>query len=76
MTFSLRGDSIPTGGSGRVLIIDIGDNNEDTLICRSEINFTSIYGNWYLHLTEMSTDDGDRIVNNETRGWARNRDLD
>ena len=67
MTFSLTGyDSIPSDGSGRVLITDInpnGDNNEDALICRSE---TSISGNapvgdWYLHLTEMSTNTSDRV---------------
>ena len=81
MTFSLRGnDSIPTDGSGRVLITDInssGDNNEDALICRSEIDtFTSEFGNWYLHPTEMSTDEGDRILDPDTQGWFRNRALD
>ena len=82
MTFSLRGDSIPTDGSGRVLITDInpnGDNDLDALICRSEINtFTSNGGNWFLHPIERSTDEGDRIVSaaNPDRGWGRNRDLD
>ena len=85
MTFSLTGyDSIPTDGSGQVLITDInptGDNDEDALICRSERDtFTySSPGNWYLHPTESSTDTDDRInpVNgNPDRGWARNRDLD
>ena len=84
MTFSLTGyDSIPTDGSGRVLITDInptGDNNEDALICRSEIDtFTTIVGlgtNWFLDPTGMSTDEGDRIPSPEPRGWNRNRDLD
>ena len=84
VTFSLRGDdSIPTDGSGRVLITDInptGDNNVDALICHSEIDtFTSNGGNWFLLPTEMSIDDGDRIdpVNgNPDRGWLRNRGLD
>ena len=84
VTFSLTGyDSIPTDGSGRVLITDInptGDNNEDALICRSEIDiFTSNGGNWFLLPTEISTDDSDRInpVNgNPDRGWLRNRDRD
>ena len=86
MTFSLRGDSIPTDGSGRVLITDInptGDNDENALICRSEIDtFTTVGGNWFLHPTEMSTnagpngDDGDRILSPDPRGWARNRSLD
>ena len=84
MSFSLRGASIPTNGSGRVLITDInpnGDNNEDALICRSEI-VINFGGNWFLHPTEMSTDDVDRIVNTATsdtaadRGWKRNRDID
>ena len=82
VTFSLRGDdSIPTDGSGRVLITDInpnGDNDEDALICRSEID--TAFGNWYLHPTEMSTDEGDRINirrgGEPDRGWLRNRGLD
>ena len=93
MTFTLRGNSITTDGSGRVLITDINpteDNDEDALICRSEIDtFTSNGGNWFLHPTEMSTDEGDpnddsdngdRIVSGggtpDPRGWSRNRDLD
>ena len=80
MTFSLRGDSIPTDGSGRVLITDInpsGDNNEDALICRSEIDtFTSNGGDWFLNPTEMSTDEGGRIVAPDPAGWTRNRGLD
>ena len=81
MTFSLRGiDSIPTDGSGRVLITDINptvDNDEDALICRSERNnFTTTTGNWYLDPTERSTDDGDRVMSPDPRGWTRNRGLD
>ena len=75
VTFSLRGnDSIPTNGSGCVLITDInpnGDNDEDALICRSGKPI-STGGNWYLHPTEMSTNDTDRInpVNDvPDRGW-------
>ena len=88
VTFSLTGyDSIPTDGSGRVLITDInpiGDNNVDALICRSE-TVVSSGGNWFLHPTEMSTDegdpnddsdDGDRIVDYDPRGWRRNRGYD
>ena len=83
MTFSLRGDSISTDGSGRVLITDInptGDNNDDALICCSEVPIsTALVGDWYLDPTEMSTDSGDRIVNPgdnngvPDRGWNRNR---
>ena len=75
MTFSLRGDSIPTDGSGRVLITTIGDNDETALVCRSG-KATSSGGNWYLHPTEMSTDDGDRITSVADRGWSRNRGID
>ena len=76
MSFSLRGASIPNNGSGHVLITDInpnGDNNEDALICRSEIPSSDL-GNWYLHPTEMSINDVDRIVYDQ--GWARNRGTD
>ena len=81
VTFSLRGnDSIPTDGSGRVLITDInpdGDNDEDALICRSgKPLYGDGVGNWYLHPTEMSTNDGDRIASMPgvpDRGWNRNR---
>ena len=59
MTFTLRGNSIPTDGSGRALITDInpnGDNDEDALICRSEEDISTI-GDWFLHPTEMSIDE-------------------
>ena len=64
MTFSLTGyDSIPTNGSGRILITDINsneDNDMDALICRSE-SVTSQGGNWYLNSNQQSTDADDRI---------------
>ena len=74
MTFSLNGNSIPNDGSGRVNITDIGDTNGNALICRSEKAISS-GGNWYLHPTEMSTDDSDRIGSGGVldRGWSRNR---
>ena len=78
MTLSLRGDSIPTDGSGRIVITDInpdGDNQEDALICHSELPL-SVSGNWYLHPTQQTTDNDDsvRIQANDIRGWRRNRD--
>ena len=81
MTFSLRGNSIPNDGSGSVIIIEInpdGDNNEDALICRSDLEVpTSTLGDWYLHPTEMSINEGDRIVSPPPdRGWNRNRGFD
>ena len=77
MTFSLAGySSIPNDGSGRVNITDIGDTNEDALICRSGKPISS-GGNWYLHPTEMSTDEDDRIRSPPPdRGWSRNRAID
>ena len=70
MTFSLSHNSIPTDGSGRVRVTDIGDTNGNALICHSGIPISS-NGNWYLHPTEMSTDDGDRIGSGGVpdRGW-------
>ena len=54
MTFTLRGISIPTDGSGRVLITDINPaadaNDEDALICHSEIPLPiTVLGDWFLH---------------------------
>ena len=76
---SLAGyDSIPTDGSGRVRINDInpnGVNDEDALICHSgkPISGDGV-GDWFLHPTEMSTEDDDRIANPPVdRGWLRNR---
>ena len=77
---SLRGGPIPTDGSGRIVITDVNPDgniiNEDALICQSD-EPTSVRGNWYLHPTEQTTDDGDRIgdgnTGNDPRGWIRNR---
>ena len=83
MTFSLTGyESIPNDGSGRVLITDInpnGENNDDALICHSEKSFSgnAPLGDWYLHPTQISTDEDNRIVSPPTdRGWKRNRGRD
>ena len=79
MTLSLRGNSIPTDGSGRIVITDInpdGDNDEDALICQSEMLISS-GGNWYLHPTQQTTqhttDGSVRIEHTDSRGWRRNR---
>ena len=79
MTISLRGDSIPTDGSGRIVITDInpnGDNDDDALFCQSELP-TVAGGNWYLHPTQQTTqhtEDGSvRIESDDPRGWRRNR---
>ena len=72
MTISLKGVPIPTDS---VRVTDIRDNNETALICRSGKAISSV-GDWYLHPTEMSTDDGDRIASPPDRGWSRNRATD
>ena len=79
VTLSLRGSSIPTDGSGRIIITDInpdGDNNDDALICLSEVPISN-GGDWFLHpthqMTQHTTDESDRIENNDPRGWLRNR---
>ena len=86
MTLSLRGNSIPTNGSGHVLITDInlnGGSNEDALICQSgKLISGDGVGDWYLHPTEMGTDESDRIMSDRImsdildRGWYRNRTID
>ena len=71
----LRGDPIPTDGSGRIVITDInpdGVNNEDALICQSELAL-STGGDWFLHPTQQTTDDSDKIEPTDSRGWRRNR---
>ena len=84
VSFSLRGDSIPTDGSGRILITDInpsGDSNRDALICQSDVpsnndGATLGISDWILHPTQLSTNSSIRIVGSNDRGWTRNRDLD
>ena len=79
VTLRLRVSAVPTDGSGRIVITDInpdGDNNEDALICRSELSSSSDGGNWFLHPTQQTTDDSDRIQNVDPRGWSRNRATD
>ena len=82
VTLSLRGNSIPipTDGSGRIVITDInpdGDNDEDGLICQSELFALSNGGNWFLHpsqqTTQYTTDGSLRIESTDLRGWHRDR---
>ena len=79
VTLSLRDNPIPTDGSGRIVITDInpdGDNDEDALICRSELPISS-GGNWFLHpthqTTQHTTDGSVRIESIDSRGWYRDR---
>ena len=82
---TLNNVSIPTDGSEGILITDInpsGDNNEEALICHSELSADDTIGDWYLHPSQQSTDDDDRIMHpmgrggTPDRGWNRNRDID
>ena len=78
MTLSLRGySSITTDGSGRIVITDInpdGDNNEDALLCQSELP-VSVNGDWFLHPTQQTTDFNDRLESSNPQGWRRNRGI-
>ena len=72
---SLRGSSIRTDGNGRIDITDInpdGVNNEDALICLSELAL-SVNGEWFLHPTQQTNDGSVKINNPDSRGWCRNR---
>ena len=85
--FYLRNASIPTGGSGRLLITDIrlrngqsSTSNEDALICRSsrdveELRDSKMHTDWYLDSEQVETTkpivSGRRIT--ESYGWTRNR---
>ena len=84
--FLLRGDSIPTDGSGRVLITDISLHNgltstsdEDALFCHTTEDITIIreinIGDWYLEPDFQTTSAyGKRIDGDNDRGWTRNRE--
>ena len=74
MTLSLKGNSIPTDGSGRILITDVGLSWADSLICDSDWTTSSASSNWYTNPVSQSTASGDRIVNSDSRGWTRMRD--
>ena len=83
MEFYLRNVSIPTDGSGDLLITDIrlhngqsSTSNEDALICRSSKNVAELRishgaGDWYLDPELLVS--GERINGINDRGWARNR---
>ena len=65
--------NIPTDGSGRIFITNIGFDNANALICRT--NTPNPNGSdYYLHPSMQTTSEGDRVQNTDTRGWSRNRD--
>ena len=82
MTLSFGGGSIPTDGSGRIVITNINpDGNHSNysyaLICQSELTTLTDTGNWFLHpthqTTQQTTDGSIRIESTDSRGWRRNR---
>ena len=76
LQFYLTGyDSIPTDGSGRILITDIGLVDAGALFCQSDVATAAGNANWYLHPTQLNTEEDDRIQSNDPRGWARNRGI-
>ena len=88
--FFLRGRSIPTDGSGRLLITDISlysrltsTSDEEPLICLSnrhvkELNTPPDTNKWYLDskVATTNTVTGERISEeSDDRGWSVNRGL-
>ena len=76
LSFSLVGyaTTIPTDGSGRILITDIGTDNDNALICRTNTPNPG-HGNYYLHPSMVTISEGDWIESTDTRGWLRSRDV-
>ena len=68
-------DSIPTDGSGRILITDIGNSSESALICTCQSDMIGNVGtsNWYLHPTQLGISESDVISSTGTEGWETNR---
>ena len=66
---------IPVDGSGRILITDIGYTVNSALLCQSSLVHSDVGKNWYLHPTNKSTANSDRIISagQSDRGWHRNR---
>ena len=69
----LNYDNIPTDGSGRILISDIGEGNTDSLICVTDDPGTDSTSEWYYDPTSPTTDPAVRIQTIDSRGWLRNR---
>ena len=65
--------NIPTDGSGRILISDIGEGNTDSLICVTDNRGNSTSSEWYYDPTSPTIDPAVRIQSTDPRGWLRNR---
>lgn len=76
---SLNGDNniIPTDGSGRIVVSDVGQNNFNALLCRSTHVTSTSTSDWYYHPTLPSIHSSDRIIvdDERQRGWTRTRDV-
>lgn len=76
--FFLGDESMPSDSI--ITITDIGSNDTDALICRSELSSSEVNlggSDWYLAPTDViSTSSSDRILSEDPRGWARNRATD
>ena len=68
---------IPTDGSGRIFIMDIGRSNAKALICQSTMPTSTGTSDWYYNPTSLSLDPNDRIIVSEEndKGWFRNRNV-
>ena len=71
LEFLLNNISIPTDGSGHILVTDINSSDTEALICQSSSVGDGL-GDWYLD-TEDENAPGDRIYERNNRGWTRKR---
>ena len=69
----LNNISIPTDGSGRILVTNINSSDTEALICQSPLPVGDGMGGWYLdHEDENGTSiaDEERINGINGRGWT------
>ena len=74
LILTLNETNILSGSNISMSAIGTSKDNA-TLFCRSEVNYGSNKGNWYLHPTQIRTEEMDRIVSGyrADRGWHRTR---
>ena len=75
LEFLLNNISIPTDGSGRILVTDIKFKVPEVLICRSEAPIAG-HIDWYVDPEDESATsiaDADKIGGNDFRGWVTKR---
>ena len=81
LTLTRHGTSIPTDGSGRVLITDLNvvsttnATDPNAILCSLPGNM-DINSDWYVHPDSSTTDEQFRVQGiymNDTNGWGRNR---